>query len=152
MMRSGYETGREELKRIGLIREGREVYFDFEKLKVYQRALDFVHFVYDRCRTFDVSYRNSLSDQLQRAALSISTNIAEGCGKASRREKIKYFSYALDSAKECIPCITLACRQQQVSEDDGRKAREDCTSICRMLGKLIQSVENEELTKAAPSP
>ncbi|MDD5555620.1 MAG: four helix bundle protein [bacterium] len=132
------------------MREEGKVYFDFERLKVYQRALEFAHFVFDRCRTFDAAYRNSLVDQLQRAALSISTNIAEGAGKASRREKIKYFSYALDSAKECIPCITLACRQGQLSEGEGARAREDCTAICRMLAKLIQSVENEELRKNAP--
>jgi len=137
----------ERMERTGLIREGREVYFDFEKLKVYQRAIDFGHFIYGQCRRFDPTYRNSLSDQLQRATLSVSTNIAEGCGKFSRREKIKYFSHALDSAKECIPCITLACRQRQMSEEDGRKARDDCAAICRMLGKLIQTIEAEELKK-----
>ena len=132
---------RVRLEKIGLVREGGAVYFDFEKLQVYQRALEFINFVFNRCKKFDREYRNSLTNQLQRAALSISTNLAEGCGKLSRREKIKYFSHALDSAKECIPCIDIAARQGQINEEDGKKARDDCTVVCRMLGKLIQSVE-----------
>ena len=126
----------------------KEIYFDFEKLNVYQRAIEFVDSVYNACKKFDRDYRNSIVDQLQRAALSIGTNIAEGCGKRSRREKIRYFMYALDSAKECIPCLTVAYRQKQLSDNESEKMRDECTIICRMLSKLIQSVENEELNKA----
>ncbi len=127
----------------------KEICFDFEKLKVYQLAVEFADLIFDLCKKFDARYRSSLVDQLQRAALSISTNIAEGCGKKSRREKIKYFAYALDSAKECIPCLTIAYQQKQTSEDENMKARSTCTIICRMMGKLIQSVENEELRKGS---
>jgi len=139
------------LEKIGLVREGGAIYFDFEKLQVYQRAIEFINYVFGHCKKFDAVYRNSLTNQLQRAALSISTNIAEGCGKFSRREKIKYFSYALDSAKECVPCLSIACTQRQLSEEDGKKARDDCTVICRMLGKLIQSIEDAELKRERSS-
>ena len=139
------------LDRVGLIKERGEVYFDFERLKVYQRAIDFCGTVFDICKELDNFYHSSISDQLKRVVLSITTNIAEGCGKKSRREKIKYFSYALDSAKECIPCLTVAYRQRQLGEETNRKARDDCTAICRMLGKLIQSVKNEELRREGKS-
>ncbi len=125
----------------------KEVYFDFERLKVYQLALKFCDLVFATCKKFGHQYKRSIADQLERASLSITTNIAEGCGKKSRREKIKYFSYALDSAKECIPCLSVAHRQKQMSDEDNEKSRDLCTSICRMLAKLIQSVENEELRK-----
>lgn len=125
-----------------------KVYFDFERLHVYQRAIDFIDFVFTFCKRFERNYKSSVVDQLQRAVLSVGTNIAEGAGKRSRREKIKYFSYALDSAKECIPCLTIAHRQQQISDEESDKARDDCTVICRMLAKLIQSVENDELNKS----
>ncbi|MCX6356235.1 MAG: four helix bundle protein [Candidatus Aureabacteria bacterium] len=137
----------EELGRIGMVREGEAIYFDFEKLNVYQRALDFLDCVFDMCKQISPLYKNSVIDQLQRTAVSICTNIAEGCGKLSRREKIRYYSYALDSAKECIPCLTIAYRQKQVSQEENARAREACTIICRMLGKLIKSVEDAELKK-----
>ena len=125
----------------------KEAYFDFERLKVYQLALEFCDLVFEICKKFGNQYKSSIADQLQRASLSITTNLAEGCGKKSRREKIKYFSYALDSAKECIPCLSVAYSQKQMSDEDNEKTRDSCTSICRMLAKLIQSVEIEELRK-----
>ena len=127
--------------------DGEEVYFDFEKLDVYAKAVDFADHVFKVCKGFSRDYRSSIVDQLQRAALSIITNVAEGCGKRSRRERIKYFSYALDSAKECIPCLTLAHRQEQLSVEENRRAREECTVICRMLGKLIKYIEDQELAR-----
>ena len=128
--------------------DSEEVYFDFEKLDVYKRAINFTDYVFNVCKDFSSDYKSSIVDQLKRAALSISTNIAEGCGKRSRRERIKYFSYALDSAKECIPCLTLAHRQDQLNDEQSGSAREDCTIICRMLCKLIQSIENQELRRS----
>jgi four helix bundle protein len=128
-----------------------EVYFDFERLDVYGRSIEFADSIFNICNDFESSYRSSIVDQLRRAVLSISTNIAEGCGKRSRRERIKYFSYALDSAKECIPCLTLAHRQGQLSDEQNSRIREECTVICRMLCKLIHFIENQELGKTTTS-
>ena len=125
-----------------------EIYFDFEKLRVYQLALEFADFIFDACKGTSSNYRSSLVDQLQRAVVSITNNIAEGCGKVSHREKIRYFTYALDSTKECVPPLTIAYRQRQIKEGDYEKGREYCDSICKMMVKLIQSVEDRELAKS----
>lgn len=52
--------------------------FDFEKLKVYQRALDYVDFFYSTSKKFPKEELFSLTDQFRRAATSICLNIAEG--------------------------------------------------------------------------
>ncbi len=127
--------------------ERKEAYFDFEKLNVYQLALELADFIFDVCKKMAPVYRSSVVDQLQRAVVSIANNLAEGSGKASRREKIKYFAYSLDSTKECVPALTIAFRQRQLSEDDYRKSRNYCDSICKMLIKLIKSVEAQELSR-----
>ena len=127
--------------------DGQEFQFDFEKLHVYQNALEFIDLIFGMCKKMGNEYKSSIADQLQRAGVSISTNIAEGCGKLSRREKIRYFSYALDSAKECIPPLTIAHRQGQIREEDAHAARDKCTGICKMLGKLIRTVEDQELKR-----
>jgi four helix bundle protein len=57
-----------------------EEQFDFENLKVYQKALDYVDFVYKITKTFPKEEMFSLSDQFRRAATSICLNIAEGSG------------------------------------------------------------------------
>ena len=122
-------------------------FFDFEKLTVYRRALEFADFVFPLCRRMAPEYRSSVADQLQRAVVSIANNIAEGAGKLSHRETIKYYSYALDSAKECVPPLTIARRQAQIDDGELAAGREHCEAICKMLVKLIQSVEARELRR-----
>jgi four helix bundle protein len=122
-------------------------FFDFERLVVYQRALEFADFIFNSCKRMGHEYQSSLVDQLQRAVVSIANNIAEGAGKISHREKIKYFSYALDSTKECIPSLTIAHRQGQIADSDFEKGRNYCEAICKMMVKLIQSVEDKELSR-----
>jgi four helix bundle protein len=123
-------------------------HFDFEKLEVYKKAMDLAEEVFTVCKDFEPRLKNSIVDRLQKAVLAVSTNIAEGCGKKSRRDKIKYFSYALDSAQECIPCIALAHSQNQIDKAKNEHLRDSCTVVCHMLGELIQNVENEELSRA----
>ena len=69
--------------------------FDFEKLAVYQLALDLLDEMFLKCRGFPADVRYSLGDQLIRAALSISNNIAEGSGKRSPKEKAHYYTIGL---------------------------------------------------------
>jgi len=54
--------------------------FDFENLKVYQKALEYVDFVYEMTRNFSKAEILSLTDQFKRASISICLNIAEGSG------------------------------------------------------------------------
>jgi four helix bundle protein len=55
--------------------------FKFEKLEVYQKTLKFIDKIYSITKKFPKEEMFSLTDQLKRAALSILTNIAEGCGR-----------------------------------------------------------------------
>jgi four helix bundle protein len=59
--------------------------FDFENLKVYQRSLDYIDFVYDITKDFPKTETFSLTDQLKRASISISLNIAEGSAGSKPR-------------------------------------------------------------------
>jgi hypothetical protein len=61
--------------------EMREELFDFENLKVYQRSLDYVDFVYNATKSFPKEEMFALTDQFRRAATSICLNIAEGSGR-----------------------------------------------------------------------
>ncbi|AIN49945.1 four helix bundle protein [Dokdonia genika] len=74
----------------------KEVVFNFEKLKVYQKSLDFVDFVYEIIQKFPVDERFALSSQYRRAALSISLNIGEGQGSSDAQFN-RYLDIALNS-------------------------------------------------------
>ncbi len=65
--------------------------FDFEKLEVYQLALEFLDFIFDICEELPFDLQSCLGDNLKRAGISVSNNIAEGSGKKSGKEKIRYY-------------------------------------------------------------
>jgi four helix bundle protein len=121
--------------------DGKEKYtFDFERLKVYEMGLDFVRKIFSLTKDLARDYQFSLGDQLRRAALSIVNNIAEGSGKLSKKEKSQLYRVSLNSARECIPMLTILDKERLISESDYNKSREHCIHICNMLGRLISAI------------
>ena len=82
--------------------------------------------------------RAYLSDQLQRAGLSISLNIAEGAGEYSIDEKAPFYRMAKRSATECAGILDVSQRLQLVNEERYTKGRELPISIVSMLVKMAQ--------------
>lgn len=113
--------------------------FDFEKLDVYKMALEFTNGVFSTVLTFRREIQYSLGDQFRRAALSICNNIAEGSRK-SGKAKAQFCGFALDSARECVPMISLAVMHQQIDKEKEAYFRDKCIQICNMLYKLTISV------------
>jgi four helix bundle protein len=62
--------------------------FDFERIKVYEKGLDFIREIFNIAKYSNSDYQFSLSDQLRRVALFIVNNIGEGSGKVLKREKV----------------------------------------------------------------
>lgn len=123
--------------------------FDFEKLPVYRNALDFADLVFGVCKGMGGEYGRPVADRLRNAAVSIGTEIAEGCGKVALRDKIRCYARARDAAEGCIPPLTIARRQGQLDEKAYGEARAACAEIRRLLGEMIKTVEDQELKKGA---
>ena len=94
--------------------------FDFETLKLYQKSLDYIDFVYDLIILFPTDERFGLSDQFKRAAISISLNIAEGYGETIPLA-LKYLKTVRGSVRgsvrECLGCSTIAYRRKYIDEE-----------------------------------
>ncbi len=114
--------------------------FDFEKLDVYQLSLKFVYKLIILAKNLPPELRFSLGDNVIRAGMSIINNIAEGSGKKFPREKRRYYGTSLDSARECIPTITVVHREGHITDEYKDELRNDCLEICNKMAKLIQSV------------
>lgn len=114
--------------------------FSFEKLEVYKKGINFVNSLFAVCDEFPQKIQYSLADHLRKTGISITNNIAEGSDKRSKYEKKRFYEYSLDSARECIPMLTISLKQGIITTSVHDKLREDCTVICKMLRKLIQSV------------
>ncbi len=111
--------------------------FDFERLKVYEMSLEFIQKIFRLTKDLSRDYQFSLGDQLRRAVISIVNNIAEGSGKLSKREKAQFYRTSLNSARECIPMLTILNKDKLIPESDYNNLREECIHICNMLGRLI---------------
>jgi len=81
---------------------------DFRQLKVWEKAHHFTLQVYKITKHFPSDERFGLTSQLRRAAVSVSTNIAEGCGRNSEPELARYMSIAAGSASEVEYQLLLA--------------------------------------------
>lgn len=110
---------------------------DHEKLTVYQVAIEFV-ILADEVIEHLPRGRAYLSDQLQRAALSIPLNIAEGAGEYAIDEKARFYRMAKRSATECAGVLDVCQRLQLVEEKRYTKGRELLISIVSMLVKMAQ--------------
>lgn len=110
--------------------------FLFEKLDVYQKAVDFADKVCELTKNFQRG-NYYLMDQLNRASLSISTNIAEGNGRYHKADRINFFRIARGSAFECVPILEICQRKKLITEDQNETFKKDVEDICRMLSGLM---------------
>jgi four helix bundle protein len=72
------------------------------KLHVYRAALFLLHCATRDARELRKRRREAIADQLVRAAGSVSANIAEGYSRSGPADRVRFFDYALGSARECI--------------------------------------------------
>ncbi len=76
--------------------------FRFEKFEVWQNAIEFAELVYTATRAFPADERFGLTSQMQRASVSVSSNIAEGSGRASDKDFARFVEIAYGSLMEVV--------------------------------------------------
>jgi len=114
--------------------------FDHEKLDVYQTAVEWVALAQQIvAEMLGAHGHGPLADQLQRAASSITLNIAEGAGEFSSAEKARFYRIAKRSATECAAILDVAQRRCCLADEHLCKGR---SLLLRVVGMLIK------LTKA----
>ena len=119
--------------------EMKEELFNFEKLEVYKKSLDFVNSVYNVTSTFPKEERFVLVDQFRRAAVSISLNIAEGADSSNLQFK-RYLKISKGSIRECIAIISLCRMRNYIDKNKEQELRNHCSEISKMLSGLIKSL------------
>lgn len=98
--------------------------YKFQRLKVYNLALDYVDKIYGLSRGLPISERFNLQSQLERAATSIVLNIAEGSTGQSNAEQNRLLGLALRSYLETIACLDIIERQEYIASNSLAKPRE----------------------------
>ena len=117
--------------------------FSFEKLLVYQKAIDFSDAVCAKSEGFPRGY-GFLTDQLNRAALSIAANIAEGNGRFTKPDRRNFFGIARGSVQECVPLLELARRRGLLESADHAALKSQLEGIARMLSGLLNGLDKRQ--------
>jgi len=113
----------------------------FEDLQVWQMAHDLSVTIYGLTMDGEFSKDWGLRDQIQRAAVSIMSNIAEGFERYSRQEFKQFLSVARGSCAEVRSQIQLAKSLGYVTDSDCSKICEKCIGLSRAIGGLRSSLD-----------
>jgi four helix bundle protein len=113
--------------------------FNFENLLVYQKALDYVDFVYLLTEKFQKDEIFGLTSQFKRASNSIALNIGEGSGGTTNEFK-NFIRISYRSVNECVVCTTIAKRRKFINEEQSQGSRERLLELTRMLSGLKNSL------------
>ena len=110
--------------------------FGFEKLEVWQKAVAFADAVYVVTRRFPDDERFGLTSQMRRAAVSVSSNIAEGSSRASEKDFVRFVEIAYGSLMEVVSQMYVAKRQGFLEPHDFDNLYNDAEELARMHSGL----------------
>lgn len=121
--------------------------FRFEKLEVWKKGVEFADRVYEMTRGFPDNERFGLTSQMRRAAVSISSNIAEGCSRASDKDFARFVEIAYGSLMEVVSQMQIAVNQSLLPTATRDDLYQRAEELARMLSGLRSSLQ-----RARPSP
>ena len=114
--------------------------FGFEKLEVWQKAIELTDSVYQFTRPFPADERFGLTSQMRRSSVSIAANIAEGSGRGSSADFARFVEISYSSLMELVTETTIAQRQGFLAQPNYSATYENGEQIARMLSGLRSSL------------
>jgi len=111
--------------------------FKFEKLDVWTKAVMLYEQISQLSNAIDQRHQFSLGEQIRRAALSVSTNIAEGTGREGQKESKHFFNIAKGSVYEVVSLLHIMRSQRYVVDKEYGRLYGQCDEIARMLSGLL---------------
>jgi four helix bundle protein len=115
---------------------------DFRNLVVWQKGHELTLRVYQATGTFPKHELFGLTSQMRRAASSVPTNIAEGCGRGSDADFARFLQMAMGSASELEYQLLLSRDLNYLAPDNYEQMNEGVAEVKRMLAGLMQRVRS----------
>ena len=113
---------------------------DFKKLQIWEKAVAFHKEIISEINKFPQEEKYAMCSQLRRASLSISNNIAEGCGKTSVKEFKAYLLNAMGSIKEVESMLNVARELGYITQLTFKKLDEDINGLGKQLNIFIKRI------------
>ena len=115
---------------------------NFHNYKVWQDAVDLATLVYNTTSKLPWFEKKGLCDQLQRAVVSISSNIAEGAGRPTDADFAHFLDQSLGSANEVESQLLISKNLRYISEEQFCQLTNNLTNIQKQLTGLIASIQS----------
>ena len=115
---------------------------DFHKLGIWQRSHQLTLDVYKMSKSFPKDELFGLTSQIRRAASSIPTNIAEGCGRASNKDYAHFLQIAIGSASEVEYELLLAHDLEYINDEAFNKLTSGTIAIRKMIIKYQSELKD----------
>jgi len=114
--------------------------YSFEKLEVWQLARSLVRNIYKTTEGFPDSEKFGLTSQLRRAAVSISSNIAEGNGRSSNKDKARFIEIAYSSLLEVLNQLILSNDLNFINKDALNEYRKNINELSNKLNAFHKRI------------
>lgn len=113
----------------------------FEELEIWQKSIDLAIDFYSIVKNEPLSKDYSLCDQIKRAAVSVSDNIAEGFEYGSNKQFVRFLFIAKGSLGELRSMVFLLDRLKFIDNDLSVNLKNKCTELAKMISSLIKYLE-----------
>ncbi|WP_026728084.1 four helix bundle protein [Flavobacterium denitrificans] len=114
----------------------------FKKILVWQKSISLVTKIYKVTRTFPKEETFGLTSQIRRSSVSIPSNIAEGSGRESNKDFLRFLYISLGSLFEMQTQLEIAKNIIYINEEEFNLIYEDSREIERMLASLIRKLKD----------
>ncbi|KAF2328847.1 four helix bundle protein [Flavobacterium ginsenosidimutans] len=114
----------------------------FKKILVWQKSISLVTKIYKATSTFPKEEMFGLTSQIRRSSVSIPSNIAEGSGRESSKDFLRFLYISLGSIFEMQTQLEIAKNIIYINEEEFNLLYEDSREIERMLASLIRKLKD----------
>mgnify|MGYP003635151372 CR=1 FL=1 len=114
---------------------------DYRKLDVWKLSHELTMQIYRVTAEFPADERYNLTSQIRRSCVSIPSNIAEGCGRSSNAELMRFLYIAMGSAQELDYQLFLSAELTYIPKPTYDKTKEQLTILQKKLNRFIQTLK-----------
>lgn len=117
---------------------------NFRKLIIWQKAMNLVTKTYNSTKIFPKEEVFGLTSQIRRCSISIPSNIAEGHGRESNKEYLRFLNFSIGSLFELQTQLEIAKNIEYLTDDDFNTIYEDSREVERMLVSFINKIKERK--------
>ena len=116
---------------------------NYKELRVWQRSVDLVTKVYEVTSRFPTDERYCLTNQMRRATISISSDIAEGHSRKLNADFSRFLRIAFGSCSEMETQVIIACKLSYIDKETSGQIINEVEIVQKMLNKLISTLKSK---------